>query len=86
MTTPALPAHVSEILDGDYDLEQCFEIMRAARIKAEHVFNAGQASRDVNGVVAGIFAPLNDLSNEVEVTLRRLQLRLAETEELESPI
>ncbi|WP_425308957.1 hypothetical protein AADG42_09385 [Ammonicoccus fulvus] len=81
MTTPELPAHVSEILDGDYDLEQCFEIMRAARVKAEHVFKETVSDAEIDGVVSGIFAPLNDLSNEVEVTLRRLHLRITETQD-----
>lgn len=79
MTTPELPAHVSSILDGDYDLEQCFEIMRAARIKAEHVVKDDATDPSFAAVVSDLFAPLNDLSNEIEVTLRRLQLRMAET-------
>lgn len=77
MTQP-LPAHVQAILDGDFGVDECFEIMRAARIKAEHEFarNTNMGSSTMADAVHGLFMPLNDLSDEIESQLRQLRERL----------
>lgn len=79
MTQP-LPTHVQAIFDEDFSLEQCFDIMRAARIKAEHVFceEAAMGSTGMAEAVHQLFTPLNDLSDEIEVQLGRLKQQLGQ--------
>lgn len=75
-----LPDHVTAILEGDFGVAECFEIMRAARIKAEHVFNEQAPGTDkaLAAAISDLFAPLNALTDELEVTLRKAQHSLAE--------
>lgn len=76
--TQTLPAHVQAILDGDFGVDECFEIMRAARIKAEHEF--AEQTRMGPGRMAdaihALFVPLNDLSDEIESQLRQFREHL----------
>lgn len=74
-----LPAHVREILEGDYGLEECFEIMRAARVKAEYLFRAEaeHSNAEIATAVSAMIAPLNELSNEIELGLRGLEKKLS---------
>ncbi|MDO5498533.1 MAG: hypothetical protein Q4F67_02510 [Propionibacteriaceae bacterium] len=76
--TPQLPAHVQSILDGDYGLEECFEIMRAARVKAVYRFRAEaeDSNADIASVVSAMMDPLNDLTNEIEIGLRQIEERI----------
>lgn len=80
--THTLPTHVQAILEGDYGVEECFEIMRAARIKAEHELRSEPelASDGMAGALHELFQPLNDLSDELEGQIRRLQARMTGTE------
>ncbi|WP_432557775.1 hypothetical protein [Granulicoccus sp. GXG6511] len=76
--TSQLPAHVQAILDGEYGLEECFDIMRAARVKAEYRFHADaeHSNEEIASAVAAMLAPLKDLSDQAEMSLRALEERL----------
>ncbi|HHV22791.1 MAG TPA: hypothetical protein GXZ30_14860 [Propionibacterium sp.] len=76
--TSQLPAHVQAILDGDYGLEECFDIMRAARVKAEYRFHpdAEHSNEDIAAAVSAMMEPLKDLSDQAEMSLRALEDRL----------
>ncbi|MDO5682207.1 MAG: hypothetical protein Q4G46_05190 [Propionibacteriaceae bacterium] len=76
--TSELPPHVQAILDGDYGLEECFDIMRAARVKAEYRFHpdAEHSNEQLAEAVAAMLAPLKDLSDQAEMSLRALEERL----------
>lgn len=79
--TSALPDHVQAILDSDFGLEECFEIMRAARVKAEYRFRAeAEHSNDqIADAVKAMLEPLADLSEQAEASLRQLETRLLST-------
>lgn len=73
-----LPTHVQAILDADFGLEECFEIMRAARVKAEYRFRADapHSNQQIAEAVTAMLEPLKDLSEQAEMSLRQLEERL----------
>lgn len=73
-----LPDHVQAILESDFGLEECFEIMRAARVKAEYRFHgdAPHSNEQIADAVRAMLEPLKDLSEQAEMSLRQLEERL----------
>lgn len=78
MSSAELPAHVQAILDSDVGLEECFDIMRAAQVKAEYRFHADapHSNEQIEDAVKAMMEPLRDLSAQAEATLRQLEERL----------
>ena len=76
--TSELPEHVQNVLDGDYGLEECFEIMRAARVKVEYRFRpeVEHSSEELAEAVRAMLMPLKDLCDQAEMSLRALEDRL----------